>query len=128
MISIISGKPCTGTCFAYSENFFAWEKPGIGRPFLFMCLQGLFYFSLVLVVEYGFLVRIWSWLWSRFVDYETAAARSQSGVNQDTSVRITRQSSVFGNVEDNDVAAERERITSTPLDQLHQTDSIIMKV
>lgn len=94
-----------------------------------MSLQGLFYFCLVLIVEYGVLMRIWTLLWPRLSDVERVAAQSsQGGGNEDTSVRITRQSSVFGSMEDSDVAAERERITSTPLNQLYQTDSIIMKV
>ena len=74
-------------------------------------------------------MRIWTWLWPRLSDVERAVAQSSlSGGNEDNNVIFSRQSSVFGSMEDSDVAAEKERIVSTPLDQLYQTDSIIMKV
>ena len=130
---LFSGKPCTtDTCFSYSENFLGWERPGIGRQVTFMSLQGLFYFSLVLMVEYGFLMRIWAWFWPKLSDVERV--NSEVGVTHQTSqlgdnnLRFTRQTSIFGSMEDSDVAEERERIMNAPLDQLHQTDSIIMKV
>ena len=37
----------------YQENYLAWENPGIGRFLIFLAWEGLFFFLLVLFIEYG---------------------------------------------------------------------------
>lgn len=107
---------CGGTCFTFYDNFLNWEKPGIGRQVIFMVLQGFIYFGLVLMAEAGIFTRLWSSVNSR-----------PSSVGSSPDVRPSRQSSVFGHIDDSDVADEKARILDTPVDTLHQTDSIILK-
>ena len=37
----------------YQENYLAWDSPGIGRFLIFLAWEGLFFFLLVLFIEYG---------------------------------------------------------------------------
>ena len=37
----------------YQENYLAWDNPGIGRFLIFLAWEGLFFFLLVLFIEYG---------------------------------------------------------------------------
>lgn len=98
----------TDYCFTFFDNFLAWEKPGIGRECLFMLLQGVLFFIIVLLAETGLLRRFLSVFTSR----SPVAVGSQ----------VELQSH-----EDSDVADENKRINETPLQQLFETDSLILK-
>ncbi|XP_045164403.2 phospholipid-transporting ATPase ABCA3-like isoform X2 [Mercenaria mercenaria] len=95
-------------CFEFFDNFLAWEKPGIGRECLFMLLQGIFYFSIVLLAEAGILRRIANLCTNR------------------TPVSVGSQVNVRGH-EDSDVAEENRRINDTPIENIMTTDSLILK-
>ena len=70
------------------------------------------------MTEYGLLTRAYIKLFPRKRLVQSATSGQV----------LSRQTSMFGSTEDNDVADERQRIHNTPLDKLHQTDSIILKV
>jgi hypothetical protein len=97
-------------CFTFYDNFLTWEKPGIGRECLFMLLQGVFFFAIVLLTETGILRRIVS----IFSSSKPTAVGSQVDLH--------------GQNEDSDVAEESKRINETPLEQIMATDSLILKV
>ncbi|XP_060570838.1 phospholipid-transporting ATPase ABCA3-like isoform X2 [Ruditapes philippinarum] len=96
-------------CFEFFDNFLAWEKPGIGRECLFMLLQGVVYFIIVLLIEFGVFTRLSNMLRNR------------------QPVAVGSQVDIRGQQEDGDVAEEKRRINDTPVDQLMKTDSLILK-
>jgi len=51
-----------GFVLEFKENYLAWNNPGIGRYLIFMAWEGLFFFCLVLVIEFGVLRRLVLWL------------------------------------------------------------------
>ncbi|XP_052283854.1 phospholipid-transporting ATPase ABCA3-like [Dreissena polymorpha] len=97
------------TCFTYYDNFLQWEKPGIGREILFMAIQGVVFFAIVLLAEYGILSRIKNAL--------TGGMRASVG----------SQVNLQGQEEDSDVAAEARRINASSAQELQKTDSLILK-
>ena len=82
-----------------------------------MLFQGLLYFCLVLLAEAGVFTRA-----------RASLQTKPASVGSSPNVRLSRQSSVFGHVDDGDVADEKTRIQDTPVETLQQTDSIILKV
>ena len=72
------------------------------------------------MTEYGLLTRAYIKLFPR--------KRQVQATTSGQVLSLSRQTSMFGSTEDKDVAEERQRIHNTPLDKLHQTDSIILKV
>ena len=69
------------------------------------------------MAEAGIFTRVWA-----------SIQNEPSAVGSTPDVRLSRTSSVFGHVEDSDVAEEKHRIQDTPVETLQQTDSIILKV
>ncbi|XP_046544461.1 phospholipid-transporting ATPase ABCA3-like [Haliotis rubra] len=58
------GNPCCKNscklyCYTFTENFLAWESPGVGRYIVFMLLQSVVYMSVTLFIEYQVPQRIW---------------------------------------------------------------------
>ena len=37
----------------FQTNYLAWDNPGIGRYLVFLALEGIVFYSLVLLIEYG---------------------------------------------------------------------------
>ena len=84
-----------GSKFQFQDNYLAWANPGIGRYLVFLAWEGIFFYSLVLLIEYGcfrschqFVVRGYS----RAVKF------------------LRRESSV---ADDDDVLAEKERVMTS---------------
>ena len=50
---------CGDNCAVYNENYFVMEAPGIGRPVLFMSIQGLVFFGILFLIESHILTGIW---------------------------------------------------------------------
>ena len=46
-------------CAKYTFDMYDWSSPGLGRPVLFMTLQGLIFFALILFGESGIPQRAW---------------------------------------------------------------------
>lgn len=89
----VAGK-CNNTCLDYNENYLSWQPGGIGRMVTFLFLQGIFYFSLLILFE----SRVWQSI-RYFIQY--------------IRLRLTRRPrhwNTSDNVqegEDDDVASER---------------------
>ncbi|KAG1683907.1 ATP-binding cassette sub-family A member 3 [Nymphon striatum] len=93
-------------CVEYSDNYLAWESPGIGRYLIFLMLD-FFLFVLILVgIEKHFFRRI---------KYFFCAKKSVKP-SQDRNVFIPP---------DDDVEKEKERILKSPLCDLFQSDMLI---
>ncbi|XP_063961818.1 phospholipid-transporting ATPase ABCA3-like [Lytechinus pictus] len=92
----------------YQENMYAWEDPGIGRFVIFMAIEGVVYFALVFIHELG---------WIRNIRY-LLQRKKAINVVEDTPA---------SNTEDEDVAAERRRIQSTPKEELFRTNVLVME-
>ncbi|CAC5380658.1 ABCA3 [Mytilus coruscus] len=113
-------------CFPLSSNYLGWEKNGIGRMLFFLAIQGLAYFSLLLFLESRYLNRFQYAVGQR-------KERTYSQLSDDSEV-INEHTPLLGpnrNVsivqEDTDVATERARLANAPLNELFNTDSLIMK-
>lgn len=76
-----------------------------------MFLQGVVYFAIVLMAEYGLFRRLWT---SLSQTKTTAIGSSQVDIQ--------------GEHVDSDVSEEEKRITETPISNLQETDSLILKV
>ena len=50
---------CGNTCATFQNNYLAWEASGIGRHLVFLFLQGVFYFIVLLTTESGWLRALW---------------------------------------------------------------------
>ncbi|KAL3853222.1 hypothetical protein ACJMK2_016778 [Sinanodonta woodiana] len=98
---------CGSTCFTFYSNYLTWDSPGIGRYLVFMAMEGFVYFGIVFLIESGLLSRL---------KPSTAARDSRASMH-----------TLIEDEEDSDVIAERNRINNTSLDQLMQTDEIIIK-
>ncbi|XP_055881820.1 phospholipid-transporting ATPase ABCA3-like [Biomphalaria glabrata] len=97
-------------CVKFQENYLAWEKPGIGSYLIFMAIQGAVYFTIVLLIEYHIFQRLW---------YLIRGA-------PDSGLEPLPFDHAASHVEDSDVAAERQRINSTPASVLSATDSLLL--
>lgn len=85
-----------GDEFKFQYNYLAWDNPGIGRYLIFLAWEGIFFFALVLLIEY----RVFD-ACTRFL----ARLRSYS-----TGVFTTETSTM---ADDEDVLAEKERILTS---------------
>lgn len=101
----LSTDHCTEFCFHYQENYLAWEPDGIGRELVFLFAQGIFFFTLVLIIDSDILLTVW---------YKLRPQSSLVG-------RIGEGETGEGVQEDEDVARERARIANSP-----RTDSLIL--
>ena len=41
-----------GSTLEFQDNYLAWENPGIGRYLVFLAIEGIVFFALVLLIEY----------------------------------------------------------------------------
>ena len=85
-----------GDNLQFQDNYLAWDNPGIGRYLIFLAWEGIFFFALVLLIEY----RVFD-ACTRFL----ARLRSYS-----TGVFTMERSTM---ADDDDVLAEKERILTS---------------
>ncbi|CAG5118690.1 unnamed protein product, partial [Candidula unifasciata] len=95
---------CGDRCTLFETNYLSTNVPGIGKYLLFMAGQGVLFFLIVMAIEYKVIQMLWYAL-----------------VGADSNVKSTDESN-----EDSDVAAERERINSTPISTLTSTDPLVL--
>ncbi|XP_062570055.1 phospholipid-transporting ATPase ABCA3-like [Saccostrea cucullata] len=101
---------CTENCLIFDKNYLAWETPGVGKYFVFMAAQGLFYMILVFLVEFGVISRIRYMICNR----DPIAVSSEVG-NSDAIP------------DDDDVEEEKRRINKTSIDSLLKTESLLLR-
>ena len=96
--------------------YMAWQSPGIGRSLTFMAAQGFLCLVVICLVE--------SDISRRVVRRIISALRVQHDVERSTVEHGVTATSVH---EDSDVAAERQRIDSTPVERLSTTDAVVLR-
>lgn len=79
-----------GKDFQFQTNYLAWDNPGVGRYLVFLAIEGAVFFLFVLMIEYDVFRFVWN-----------CKGQSRSYQVVDTSLP-----------EDDDVSAEKERISS----------------
>ncbi|KAG1683898.1 ATP-binding cassette sub-family A member 3 [Nymphon striatum] len=95
-------------CLKYSENYFAWEAPGIGKYLVFLSSE-FFFFVLILVgIEKNLFQRM------------KCLFSFKNNLKNPTSEQIVIPS-------DDDVEREKERILKTPLSRLSESDALIFR-
>ena len=110
---------CESSCNT-DVDYPSWEPPGIGRSLIFMAFQGCVCLFILYALE---------------SDSCRNAVRPLSEHHRDDSAEAGHQDvemeavngMVAGPVEDDDVAAERDRIVGTSVDQLATTDAVVLR-
>ena len=105
---------CGTTYESYMGDYAAWESPGIGRPLVFMAAHGFLWFLVLYVIESDI---------CRRTVRKLKAALGGNNQQRQQDVEMTAATPV----EDNDVAAERQRIVDTSADQLATTDVVVLR-
>ena len=105
---------CGENCANFQENYLSWEPRGIGRMFTFLAVQGLVYFSMVLIIESNIPRRIFYCIKS-LCRPSRANYRNIETQNEDVLVQ-----------EDSDVRIERERVLNSPISYLLNKDALVM--
>lgn len=135
-IAFLFEDTCTLNCVDFTSNYLAWESPGIGRFLVFMVIQSILFFGLLLCIDYR--------IFSRVAFFIRSCCRpSSSGNSADLSFENTVGAYASSNTltalvrnavpvsnghthEDDDVTAEGERIQRTSHHQLMSTDVLVL--
>ncbi|XP_059176011.1 phospholipid-transporting ATPase ABCA3-like [Physella acuta] len=107
---------CGDNCFYYNQNYFGWEKSGVGRMLVFLVIQGCVMWTLIFLSEYGILQKL------QYMMFPSQKAINLSSKNYTS--QMSRDSVIQ---EDEDVAKERERIDSTPQSTLISSEKLVLK-
>ena len=93
--------PCgTFDCFVWNDNYFAWEKPGLLRFFVFLPIQFILGFSIVLLYEAGTLRKFFYTLKNLFGTSDVGITSEQEETER-----------LYGDLKkDSDVIDEEKRI------------------
>ncbi|XP_047145843.1 phospholipid-transporting ATPase ABCA3 isoform X2 [Hydra vulgaris] len=70
----------------FQTNYLSWYNPGIGRSLVFMVIQAVIFFALVLFIEYRVLKRFISVIKSRFLNRNQEKHLVQPGIQLDEDV------------------------------------------
>ncbi|CAD5115360.1 DgyrCDS4339 [Dimorphilus gyrociliatus] len=89
---------CTSSC--WMKNYLAWEENGIGKQLTFLALQGIAYFTVLMIMETG--------LWRRFKPILFCESRRKSMIYN----QMSMSSSISSNTEDENIAIERNKVRS----------------
>lgn len=112
----------------YNKNYLGWEKNGIGRMLIFLTIQGVMYFTVLLFVESNLFKSIIYYLKSgKAEDQNSHLSPSETTPllqgERPLLFNQSRQHQISQIQEDFDVAAERERLAKSHL----LTDSLILQ-
>lgn len=92
-------------CLRWTEDYLSWEKPGLGRYFLFMPLQFLVLFGVVLLYELGYIRQVFYLIRSVMFGNETTRVTK---LNENG---LTNEEELYGDIpKDEDVLSEEKRI------------------
>ena len=83
-----------GSQLEFQENYLSWDNPGIGRYLVFLALEGIVFYSLLLLIEYGVFNRL-TGIFRR--SFSTVGLRSEESLV----------------AEDDDVLEEKRRVMSS---------------
>ncbi|GLH10706.1 Multidrug resistance protein homolog 49 [Gryllus bimaculatus] len=113
--------PDTG-CVEFSENYFRWKLPGIGRNIVFFLLMGCILNILLLLVEFHIFELMFP---TRRRHQPKVVAVQSSDTPSLTSLPILPPSAQ-ADLEDSDVMAEKERIRTSNVTELNNEFSLVL--
>ena len=99
-------------CLYYNANPLGWESNGIGRMLVFMIIQSVFYFTILFLLESQVTHRLLQCLVTK------SELPNELVLSSDSVTQVQ---------EDDDVAKERTRLASFTLDNLFQSNKVIMQ-
>ncbi|KAK7870569.1 hypothetical protein R5R35_009078 [Gryllus longicercus] len=114
--------PDTG-CVEFSENYFRWKLPGIGRNIVFFLLMGCILNILLLLVEFNIFELMFP---TRRRRQPKVVAVQSSDTPSLTSLPILPPSAQ-ADLEDSDVMAEKERIRTSNITELNNEFSLVLR-
>lgn len=137
LLSEITGDCGSYPCVYFNENFIGWEKNGIGRMLVFLAVQGIAYFCILLFIDSGLSHKLIVALTTN--KNKSLSVQNDCNVNDNEASETTPllrapspkqllpiQSNSLVQ-EDTDVATERARLANTPLEELFENDSLIVQ-
>lgn len=107
-------------CPKYSENYFKWEQPGIGRNLVYFLVGGCVFNLLLLLIEFRVLEFLRP---SRKYQPKVVAVQ----VNGSPPLTSLASSANLHEGEDSDVLHEKERIRTTPTEELNSQFSLVLR-
>ncbi|KAJ8317951.1 hypothetical protein KUTeg_003042 [Tegillarca granosa] len=133
----ITGKCGSYPCVYFNENFIGWEKNGIGRMLVFLASQGVVYFCVLLFIDSGLFHKLVVALTTNTI--KSIQVQNDYNINDNEATETSpllrtpspqqlhpiRSNSLVQ--EDTDVATERARLANTPLEELFESESLIVQ-
>jgi len=111
---------CGDDCLNLNVDYASWESPGIGRSLILMAAQGIVCLFILYFLESDSCRRATRPLKGHQID----SAQLQQ---QDVEMMMVANGMPTAPTEDSDVAAERQRIIGTQVNQLATTDAVILR-
>src|SRR6218665_1783218 len=97
------------------DDYLSWTLPGVGRPFFFMIFHSIVFFLILYFIESDIIGSLfWRHLAVTLPNRVSQAIHMGMGLNEDAQI-----------TEDSDVANERKRIQSNPIQELIKTDAVV---
>ena len=106
---------CGVQCHFADANYPAWALPGIGRSLIFMAAHGFVFLFVIFLVESAVFRSAVQRIGARQRQQDVAVTTADGG------------EPAAAAAEDSDVAAERQRITGTAVEQLATTDAVVLR-
>jgi ATP-binding cassette subfamily A (ABC1) protein 3 len=124
--SFLSEGNCGDSCVFWTKNYLSMDKPGIGRFVVFMGIQSLISFTILLLIDYRILSKVWYFI--KISGQSNSRNLNQSENNTISSIVPIRDTLQIPNItnEDDDVKEEAERIRSSPDHVLMETDVLVL--
>ena len=94
-----------GSQLEFQENYLSWDNPGIGRYLVFLALEGIVFYSLVLLIEYGVFNRF-TGIYRR--SFSTVGQRSEESLVADDDDVLEEKRRVMSSENMDDVLAIKE--------------------
>ena len=94
-----------GSQLELQENYLSWDNPGIGRYLVFLALEGIVFYSLVLLIEYGVFNRF-TGIFRR--SFSTVGQRSEESLVADDDDVLEEKRRVMSSENMDDVLAIKE--------------------
>ncbi len=124
---------CGSNCVVWTTDYLSWEKPGILRFLVFMGLQSIISFAILLLNDYQIFSKIWFFIHYGFRFNNRTYARLQDNNTENTTnhtissiIQVEDNIRIPDTNEDDDVKEEAGRIQNTPSHVLMQTDVLVL--
>ncbi|CAF3876784.1 unnamed protein product [Rotaria sp. Silwood2] len=124
---------CNSDCVSWTTNYLSWEKPGIGRFLVFMGIQSVVLFAILLFITYQILPKCWFYTHRKphlnntnYAGLENNNRENTANHTTSSMIPISDDTQISYLHDDEDVQDEAERIQTTSYDELMQTDVLVL--